>query len=31
MRFHLIDRVDAYEPSRSVRARKLTSHSEDYW
>jgi 3-hydroxyacyl-[acyl-carrier-protein] dehydratase len=31
MRFHLIDRVDSYEPSRSVRARKLTSHSEDYW
>lgn len=31
MRFHLIDRVDAYEPSRSVRARKLTSHSEEYW
>ncbi|MGH2854759.1 MAG: 3-hydroxylacyl-ACP dehydratase [Solirubrobacteraceae bacterium] len=31
MRFHLIDRVDAYEPSKSVRARKLTSLSEDYW
>lgn len=31
MRFHLIDRVDAYEASRSVRARKLTSHSEEYW
>ena len=31
MRFHLIDRVDAYEPARSVRARKLTSRSEDYW
>ena len=31
MRFHLIDRVDAYEPSRSVRARKLTSHSEEFW
>lgn len=31
MRFHLIDKVDAYEPSKSVRARKLTSVSEDYW
>jgi 3-hydroxyacyl-[acyl-carrier-protein] dehydratase len=31
MRFHLIDRVDAYEPSKSVRARKVTSLSEDYW
>lgn len=31
MRFHLIDRVDAYEPAKSVRARKLTSMSEDYW
>jgi 3-hydroxyacyl-[acyl-carrier-protein] dehydratase len=31
VRFHLIDRVDAYEPARSVRARKLTSRSEEYW
>jgi len=31
VRFHLIDRVDAYEPGRSVRARKLTSRSEEYW
>lgn len=31
MRFHLIDKVDSYEPSKSVRARKLTSVSEDYW
>jgi 3-hydroxyacyl-[acyl-carrier-protein] dehydratase len=31
MRFHLIDRVDAWEPHKSVRARKLTSFSEDYW
>lgn len=31
MRFHLIDRIDAYEPSRSVRARKLTSRSEEFW
>ena len=31
MRFHLIDRVDAFEPSRSVRARKLTSQSEEFW
>jgi 3-hydroxyacyl-[acyl-carrier-protein] dehydratase len=31
VRFHLIDRVDAYEPSKSVRARKVTSRSEEYW
>jgi 3-hydroxyacyl-[acyl-carrier-protein] dehydratase len=31
VRFHLIDRVDAYEPFKSVRARKVTSYSEDYW
>lgn len=29
MRFHLIDRIDAYEPGRSVRARKLVSRAED--
>lgn len=29
MRFHLIDRIDAYEPSRSVRARKLVSRDEE--
>jgi 3-hydroxyacyl-[acyl-carrier-protein] dehydratase len=31
VRFHLIDRVDAFEPSKSVTARKLTSLSEEYW
>ena len=31
MRFHLIDRVDAYEPLRWVRGRKLTSRGEEYW
>jgi 3-hydroxyacyl-[acyl-carrier-protein] dehydratase len=31
MRFHLIDKVDEYEPGQSVRALKLTSYSEDYW
>ncbi len=31
MRFHLIDRVDAWVPGESVRARKVTSRSEDYW
>jgi len=31
VRFHLIDRVDAWEPAKSVRARKVTSYSEDYW
>jgi 3-hydroxyacyl-[acyl-carrier-protein] dehydratase len=31
VRFHLIDRVDSFEQSKSVRARKVTSLSEDYW
>jgi len=31
VRFHLIDRVDSCEAGKSVRARKLTSYSEDYW
>ncbi len=31
MRFHLIDRIDSYEPHKSVRGRKVTSYSEDYW
>jgi 3-hydroxyacyl-[acyl-carrier-protein] dehydratase len=31
MRFHLIDRIDACQPGRSVRARKLTSRSETFW
>jgi 3-hydroxyacyl-[acyl-carrier-protein] dehydratase len=31
VRFHLIDRVDSYEQSKSVRARKVTSLSEEYW
>ena len=31
MRFHLIDRVEEIEPGASVRARKVTSFSEEYW
>lgn len=31
MRFHLIDRIDAWEPGATVRARKVTSRCEDYW
>jgi 3-hydroxyacyl-[acyl-carrier-protein] dehydratase len=31
MRFHLIDRVDGWEPGQSVQARKLTSLSEEFW
>lgn len=31
MRFHLIDRIDAYELEQSVRARKVTSWSEEFW
>lgn len=31
MRFHLVDRIDAWEAGASVRARKLTSRSEELW
>lgn len=31
MRFHLVDRVDSFEPWVRVSARKITSASEDYW
>jgi 3-hydroxyacyl-[acyl-carrier-protein] dehydratase len=31
MRFHLIDRVEELEPGASIRARKVTSYSEEYW
>jgi 3-hydroxyacyl-[acyl-carrier-protein] dehydratase len=31
MRFHLIDRVEECEAGVSVRARKVTSFSEEYW
>jgi 3-hydroxyacyl-[acyl-carrier-protein] dehydratase len=31
LRFHLIDRVEELEPKSFVRARKVTSFSEDYW
>jgi 3-hydroxyacyl-[acyl-carrier-protein] dehydratase len=31
VRFHLIDRVEEWEPAKSVRARKVTSYSEEYW
>jgi 3-hydroxyacyl-[acyl-carrier-protein] dehydratase len=31
VRFHLIDRIDAYEAQESVTARKVTSYSEEYW
>jgi 3-hydroxyacyl-[acyl-carrier-protein] dehydratase len=31
VRFHLIDRIDAYAPRESVTARKVTSYSEEYW
>jgi 3-hydroxyacyl-[acyl-carrier-protein] dehydratase len=31
VRFHLIDRVEELEPGQSVRARKVTSFSEEYW
>ena len=31
VRFHLIDRIDEFEPARRVRGRKVTSHSEEFW
>jgi 3-hydroxyacyl-[acyl-carrier-protein] dehydratase len=31
MRFHLIDRIDAWEAGTSVTARKLTSYGEEFW
>jgi 3-hydroxyacyl-[acyl-carrier-protein] dehydratase len=31
VRFHLIDRVEEIEPGASIRARKVTSFSEEYW
>jgi len=31
VRFHLIDRVEECDPGKSVRARKVTSFSEEYW
>ena len=31
VRFHLIDRVDEWEPERSVRGRKVTSLFEEIW
>lgn len=31
MRFHLIDRIEELEAGVSVRARKVTSFSEEYW
>jgi 3-hydroxyacyl-[acyl-carrier-protein] dehydratase len=31
VRFHLIDRIDAWEPGRRIRGAKLTSRSEAFW
>jgi 3-hydroxyacyl-[acyl-carrier-protein] dehydratase len=31
VRFHLIDRVEEIEPGATIRARKVTSFSEEYW
>lgn len=31
MRFHLIDRIDTWEPEKLIVAHKLTSRAEDYW
>jgi 3-hydroxyacyl-[acyl-carrier-protein] dehydratase len=31
VRFHLIDRIDSFESHKTVRGRKVTSLSEDYW
>ena len=31
MRFHLIDRIDEFEPGRRLRGRKLVSSGEEFW
>lgn len=31
MRFHLIDRIEEWEPEKFIVAHKLTSRAEDYW
>lgn len=31
MRFHLIDRIDSWQPDRSITARKVTSVHESHW
>ncbi|PXX55550.1 3-hydroxyacyl-[acyl-carrier-protein] dehydratase [Nocardia tenerifensis] len=31
MRFHLVDRIDSWIADRGIRARKLTSASEEFW
>ncbi|MFC8529861.1 hypothetical protein [Nocardia sp. NPDC057227] len=31
MKFQLIDRIESWEPMRTLRARKATSVYEDYW
>jgi 3-hydroxyacyl-[acyl-carrier-protein] dehydratase len=31
VRFHLIDKVESIDPGKSIRARKVTSLSEDFW
>lgn len=31
MRFHLIDRIDEFEPGQHLRGRKLVSSSEGFW
>jgi 3-hydroxyacyl-[acyl-carrier-protein] dehydratase len=31
MRFHLIDRIDSWDPGRHITASKVTSVHEDYW
>ncbi len=31
MRFHLIDRIDEFEPGKHLRGRKLVSGSEEFW
>ncbi|MFJ9583191.1 hotdog family protein [Streptomyces acidicola] len=31
MRFHLIDRIDSWQPHQRITARKVTSVHEDHW
>jgi 3-hydroxyacyl-[acyl-carrier-protein] dehydratase len=31
MRFHLIDRIDSWEPDKRIAARKVTAAAEEFW
>lgn len=31
MRFHLVDRIDSWQPGREITGRKVTSAAEEFW